>query len=144
MSNGANIGATRFDALQASPSSAADRDPVDTASTRVQSDGSGSGEAAADDLRALRRDFDGLKEAVASFIAQTADKTVDAARGAASHFADQSSALAGRSADLAAEAGEQAKELAKELEQIARRNPLSAIAAAAAVGMLIGMMGRRR
>lgn len=40
-------------------------------------------------------------------------------------------------------AGDQAKTFAKELEGMARRNPLDALAGAVAIGVLIGVMGRR-
>jgi len=45
--------------------------------------------------------------------------------------------------DLSSKGVEQAKTLASELENIARRNPLGAIAGAVVLGALIGLMGRR-
>lgn len=107
---------------------------------------------AADDatsqIDSLRRDLNGLKDAVSEFLAQTAARSAEAAQGAASRVAEQSAAAAGRLAEggaaLAGQAAEQTKSVAVELESMARRNPLSAIAAAAAIGLVIGMMGRRR
>ena len=51
--------------------------------------------------------------------------------------------LAERGANAALVATDQAKTFASELENIARRNPLGAIAGAVLVGVLIGAMGRR-
>lgn len=99
-------------------------------------------------IDALRRDLNGLKEAMSEFLAQTAARSAEAAQEAATRVAEQSAAAAGRvaesSAALAGQAADQAKSAAMELEGLARRNPLSAIAAAAAIGLIIGMMGRRR
>jgi hypothetical protein len=51
--------------------------------------------------------------------------------------------LANRGSQLASSAKDQAKTLATELEGMARRNPLGALAGAVAIGVFIGMMGRR-
>jgi ElaB/YqjD/DUF883 family membrane-anchored ribosome-binding protein len=103
---------------------------------------------AAEEVRALRKDLDGLRDAVAAFVSQTAERTARVAQGVASSVADQTGAAASRLADrgtaIASEAADQAKGVAAEFEQLARRNPLSAIAVAAAIGLAIGMMGRRR
>lgn len=103
---------------------------------------------AASQIDSLRRDLNGLKEAMSEFVAQTAARSAEAAQGAASRVAEQSAAAAARIAEggaaLAGQAAEQTKSAALELESMARRNPLSAIAAAAAIGLVIGMMGRRR
>jgi len=45
---------------------------------------------------------------------------------------------------MASAASDQAKSFASELENMARRNPLGAIAGAVAIGVLIGLLGRRR
>jgi ElaB/YqjD/DUF883 family membrane-anchored ribosome-binding protein len=44
---------------------------------------------------------------------------------------------------LVSSAGDQAKTFASELETMARRNPLGTLAGAVAIGVLIGIMGRR-
>jgi ElaB/YqjD/DUF883 family membrane-anchored ribosome-binding protein len=102
----------------------------------------------AEDVEALRKDLDGLRDAVAAFVSQTAERATRVAQDAASSVADQAGAAAGKLADrgaaMAADAAEQAKGVAAEIEGLARRNPLSAIAAAAAIGLIVGMMGRRR
>jgi hypothetical protein len=51
--------------------------------------------------------------------------------------------MADKGANLACSTTRQAKTFATELENMARRNPLGAIAGAVIVGVLIGMMGRR-
>ncbi|MGO9360956.1 MAG: hypothetical protein ACLP1D_25330 [Xanthobacteraceae bacterium] len=103
---------------------------------------------AAEEVRALRKDLEGLRDAVAAFVSQTAERTARAAQGVASSVADQTGAAASKLADrgtaIASEAADQAKGVAAEFEQLARRNPLGAIAVAAAIGLAIGMMGRRR
>jgi hypothetical protein len=62
--------------------------------------------------------------------------------------ASQVGTVAGAVADAGSELGSSAKEHAKtvasELEAMARRNPLGTIAGALLVGVIIGMMSRRR
>jgi len=53
------------------------------------------------------------------------------------------SGLADKGAEMAGAVSGQAKTFASELENVARGNPLGALAGAVAVGFLIGMMGRR-
>ena len=61
----------------------------------------------------------------------------------ASDVGDVASDLADKGANIASVTTHQAKTFAAELENMARRNPLGAIAGAVMVGVLIGMMGRR-
>lgn len=104
--------------------------------------------AAEQEVHTLRKDLASLKDSLAEFVARAAETTARTARDAAAIAIDQTGTAAGhladRSADMAAEATTQIKGLAADLERMARRNPLGAIAAAAAVGVIIGMMGRRR
>lgn len=51
--------------------------------------------------------------------------------------------LAGKGAEMASAASDQAKSFASELENMARRNPIGAMAGAVMVGVLIGLLGRR-
>jgi ElaB/YqjD/DUF883 family membrane-anchored ribosome-binding protein len=51
--------------------------------------------------------------------------------------------MADKGANIASATTQQAKTFAAELEDMARRNPLGAVAGAVMVGVLIGMMGRR-
>ena len=102
---------------------------------------------AATDLKALRVDLNHLTETVTKFISQAGNEAAKSAREITSNIAGQMSNVAGemadRGANIAAATTQQAKTFATELENVARRNPLGAIAGAVMVGVLIGMMGRR-
>lgn len=95
------------------------------------------------DLKALQRDLSELKETLAKIIARAGDETAKSAREIAGQVTTAAGDLAERGANVASVATEQAKSLATELENIARRNPLGALAGAVVVGILIGRMGRR-
>jgi len=103
--------------------------------------------SAGSDFQALRSDLNSLKDTVAKFVAQASSEAAKSAREITSSVAGQvggaASDLAGKGAEIASAATDQAKSLASELENMARRNPLGAIAGAVVVGVLIGMMGRR-
>jgi ElaB/YqjD/DUF883 family membrane-anchored ribosome-binding protein len=77
----------------------------------------------------------------------TCPQSPESARDATSNFAgqvgDAASDLVDRGGQLVSSAGDQAKTFASELETMARRNPLGTLAGAVAVGVLIGIMGRR-
>jgi ElaB/YqjD/DUF883 family membrane-anchored ribosome-binding protein len=95
------------------------------------------------DLQALQRDLTDLKETVAKLVSRAGDGAAKSAREIAGQVSTAASDLAEKSANVASAATDQAKTLVTELEDIARRNPLGALAGAVAVGVLIGMMGRR-
>jgi ElaB/YqjD/DUF883 family membrane-anchored ribosome-binding protein len=103
--------------------------------------------SAGSDLQAIRNDLNNLKDTLSRFMSQTSSEAVKSAREVTSNFAgqvgDAASDLATRGSQLASSAGDQAKTFATELESMARRNPLGALAGAVAVGVLIGIMGRR-
>ena len=103
--------------------------------------------AAGSDLQAIRTDLNNLKDTLSRFMSQASNEAVKSARQVTSNVAGQvsdvASDLADRGSQLASSAGDQAKTFAVELENMARRNPLGALAAAVAVGVLIGVMGRR-
>jgi len=111
--------------------------------------------AAASDLQAIRNDLDNLKDTLAKFIAQASSEAAKSAREVSGSVAAQvkdavgdtvgdfAGGLADQGAQFASTAGEQAKSFAGELEALARRNPLGALAGAAAIGFLIGVWGRR-
>jgi ElaB/YqjD/DUF883 family membrane-anchored ribosome-binding protein len=84
-----------------------------------------------------------LKDTVTNFIARTTSGAAESARDLTTNIVEQAGDIADRSADVASAASTQAKNLANELEAMARRNPLSVVAGALLVGVLIGMMGRR-
>jgi ElaB/YqjD/DUF883 family membrane-anchored ribosome-binding protein len=84
-----------------------------------------------------------LKETVAKLISRASNETAKSAREIAGQVSTAASDMAERGANVASVATEQTKSFATELENVARRNPLGALAGAVVVGVLIGMMGRR-
>jgi ElaB/YqjD/DUF883 family membrane-anchored ribosome-binding protein len=84
-----------------------------------------------------------LKETVAKLMSRAGHETAKSAREIAGQVSTAASDIAEKGANVASAASDQAKTLATELENIARRNPLGALAGAVVVGVLIGMMGRR-
>jgi ElaB/YqjD/DUF883 family membrane-anchored ribosome-binding protein len=103
--------------------------------------------SAGSDLQAIRDDLNNLKETLSRFMSQASNEAVKSARQAASNVAGQVGDVAGdlanRGSQVVSSAGDQAKTFAAELESMARRNPLGALAGAVAIGVFIGVMGRR-
>jgi ElaB/YqjD/DUF883 family membrane-anchored ribosome-binding protein len=103
--------------------------------------------SAGPDLQAIQNDLNSLKDTLSLFMSQASTQAVKSARDATSNFAGQvgdvASDLADRGTQLVSSAGDQAKTFASELETMARRNPLGTLAGAVAIGVLIGIMGRR-
>jgi ElaB/YqjD/DUF883 family membrane-anchored ribosome-binding protein len=103
--------------------------------------------SAGSDLQAIRNDLTNLKDTLSQFMSQASSEAAKSARQVTSAVAGQvgdvASDLANRGSQLASSAGDQAKTFATELESMARRNPLGVLAGAVAVGVLIGIMGRR-
>ena len=103
--------------------------------------------AASADLESLRKDLNSLKDTVTKFISQAGSEAAKSARDVASNVSEQvgdvASNVADRGAMAASAANRQAKFFATELENMTRRNPLGALAAAVVVGELVGMLGRR-
>jgi ElaB/YqjD/DUF883 family membrane-anchored ribosome-binding protein len=95
------------------------------------------------DLKALQRDLSDLKETVAKLVSRAGDGAAKSAREIAGQVSTAASDLAEKGANTASAATDQAKTLVTELENIARRNPLGALAGAVVIGVLIGMMRRR-
>ena len=100
-------------------------------------------ETAGADLKALQSELSDLKDTVAKLASRASDEAAKSAREIAGQISTAASDLAEKGADAASVATDQAKTLVTELENIARRNPLGALAGAVVVGVLIGMMGRR-
>jgi ElaB/YqjD/DUF883 family membrane-anchored ribosome-binding protein len=99
------------------------------------------------DLQALQADLNRLKDTVSSFMSQAADEATRSAREVSANVAgrvgDVATDLAQRGSAMASTATDQAKTFASEVENMARRNPIGAMAGAVMVGILIGMLGRR-
>jgi ElaB/YqjD/DUF883 family membrane-anchored ribosome-binding protein len=110
----------------------------------VSADASHAMETAGADLKSLQRDLSDLKETVAKLVSRATDDAAKSAREIAAQVGTAASDLAERGANVASAATDQAKTLVTELENTARRNPLGALAGALVVGVLIGMIERRR
>jgi ElaB/YqjD/DUF883 family membrane-anchored ribosome-binding protein len=104
---------------------------------------SAAADTAGADLKALHHDLSELKETVAKLVSRAGDGAAKSAREIAGQVSTAASDLADRGANVASVATDQAKTLVTELEDIARRNPLGALAGAVVIGVLIGMMRRR-
>jgi hypothetical protein len=100
-------------------------------------------DSAALDMKALREDFDGLKETVVKFISQASGHAAKAAHDVAGQLGSAAQDLAGRGTGAASAATAEAKSLVIELENWARRNPMGALAAVLMVGVVMGRVGRR-
>jgi ElaB/YqjD/DUF883 family membrane-anchored ribosome-binding protein len=95
------------------------------------------------DLKAPQSDLSDLKDTVAKLVSRAGDEAAKSAREIAGQVSTAAGDLAEKGANVASVATDQAKTLVTEVENIARRNPLGALAGAVVVGVLIGMMGRR-
>jgi ElaB/YqjD/DUF883 family membrane-anchored ribosome-binding protein len=95
------------------------------------------------DLQAIRNDLNSLKDTLSRFMSQASNEAVKTARQVTSNVAGQVSDVASDLADRGSQYASSAKTFATELESMARRNPLGALAGAVAIGVLIGVMGRR-
>lgn len=93
-------------------------------------------DSAASDLESLRRDLGSLSATLTKFMSEAGNEALKSAR----HV---SSTLAGQGASVASEAAERGKSVVGEIEDMARRNPLGALAGAVVIGMLIATLGRR-
>jgi ElaB/YqjD/DUF883 family membrane-anchored ribosome-binding protein len=100
-------------------------------------------DTAGTDLNALRGELSDLKETLAKLASQAGNEVAKSAREIGGRVSLAASGLANKGANVASVAIDHAKTLVTELDDIARRNPLGALAGAVAVGVLIGMMGRR-
>jgi ElaB/YqjD/DUF883 family membrane-anchored ribosome-binding protein len=94
-------------------------------------------------LKALQSDLSDLKETVDKLVSRSGNETAKSACEVAGEVSTGQSDIAERGAHVASAVTDQAKTLVTELENIARRNPLGALASAVVVGILIGLMGRR-
>jgi ElaB/YqjD/DUF883 family membrane-anchored ribosome-binding protein len=93
------------------------------------------------DLNTLRSDLSDLKETVAKLVSRASNEATNSAREIAGEVGTTAKDLAERGANAATD---HAKTLLAELENVGRRNPLGALAGAVVIGILIGMMERRR
>jgi ElaB/YqjD/DUF883 family membrane-anchored ribosome-binding protein len=100
------------------------------------------------DLLSLRSEFIKLNETVTKFISGAGSEAAKTAREVTSNVAGQvgyaAGDLADKGAEMASAASKQVQSFASELESIARRNPIGTMAGAVAIGVLIGLAGRRK
>ena len=122
-------------------------DPINRGKDAILGAADNAANSEGSDLQAIRSDLSNLKDTLLQFMSQASNGAVKSARQVTSNVADQvgdvASDLADRGSQLASSAGDQAKTFAAKLENMARRNPLGALAGAVAIGVLIGVMGRR-
>jgi|SRR5215831_4875497 len=102
----------------------------------------------AEDVSSLRADMMKMQEILSKFASEAGGQAARTARNVGQAVASQvgstASGLATTSAEMASSATEQLKTFATELEDIARKNPLGALAGALAVGIVIGLIVRGR
>jgi ElaB/YqjD/DUF883 family membrane-anchored ribosome-binding protein len=123
-----------------SESVARGKEAIGTAATEAMN-------SAGSDLQSLRTDLNSLKDTLAKFMSQAGSEAAKSAREVTSSVAGQvgsvASDLADKGAEMASAASDRAKSFGSELENMARRNPIGALAGAVVIGVLIGLMGRR-
>jgi ElaB/YqjD/DUF883 family membrane-anchored ribosome-binding protein len=99
------------------------------------------------DLRSLRSELKHLNEIVTKLAARAGNEVSKSSHEIASNVAtqvnDAASDFAEKGVEMAATASKQAKTFASEIESLARLNPIGAMAGAVAIGVLIGLVGRR-
>ena len=122
--------------------SASSTTPASSDNDDIRRDGLG------ETLSQLSRDMASLKNTVALLASQAGGEAAKTMRNmsdaVASQVGDTASGVADAGSDLATSAKEHAKTFASELEAMARRNPLGTIAGTLVVGVIVGMMTRRR
>lgn len=102
----------------------------------------------AEDVSGLRADMTKIHDVLSKFVSETGGQAVRTARNVGQAVASQvgstATGLAGTGADMASSATDQVKKFAADLEEIARKNPLGALAGALGIGIVIGLIVRGR
>jgi ElaB/YqjD/DUF883 family membrane-anchored ribosome-binding protein len=106
------------------------------------------GDRLAEEVSSLRADMAKMHDILSNFVSEAGGQAARTARNVSqavvSHVGSTASGLANTTSDIASSATDQLKTLATELEDVARRNPLGALAGALAVGIVIGLIIRGR
>ena len=106
------------------------------------------GDRLAEEVSSLRADMAKMHDILSNFVSEAGGQAARTARNVSqsvvSHVGSTASGLASTTTDIASSATDQLKTFATELEDVARRNPLGALAGALAVGIVIGLMIRGR
>ena len=101
-----------------------------------------------EDVSSLRADMHKMHDTLSKLVSAAGGQAAQTVRNVGQAVASQVTSTAGgsarTSAEVASSATEQLKTFASELEDIARKNPLGALAGALAVGIVIGLVVRGR
>ena len=102
----------------------------------------------AEDVSTLRQDMAKMHDILSRFTSEAGGQAARTARNVGQTVAAQmgstASGIASTGSDMAASATQQFKTFTNELEEIARKNPLGALAGALVIGVVIGLIVRGR
>jgi ElaB/YqjD/DUF883 family membrane-anchored ribosome-binding protein len=105
-------------------------------------------ERSAEDISGLRPDVAKVRENLSNFVSEAGGHAAQVARNVghtvASQMGSTASGIANTSSEFASSAAGQFRTVASGLEDLARKNPLGALAGALAVGVVIGLIVRGR
>jgi ElaB/YqjD/DUF883 family membrane-anchored ribosome-binding protein len=94
----------------------------------------------AKDVSSLRQDMAKMQEILSKFVSEAGGQAARTVRNVGQTVAAQ---VASTGSDMAASATQQLKTFTNEFKDIARKNPLGALAGALVLGIVIGLIVRR-
>ena len=102
----------------------------------------------ADDVSSLRQDMAKMHDILSKFTSEAGGQAARTVRNVGQTVAAQAgstaSGIASTGSDMAASATKQLKTFTNEMEDMARKNPLGALAGALLIGVVIGLIARGR